>query len=406
MSWAALSLKNLTNALNKVDDWQGLGIQLDIDYHDLQKIFKGHSTTEECKRTMLQFWLDSDTKASWKTLLSALHELKLNRVVEEIKSKYQIPTSTTSEAELRLVPTVTAQSENCATAGPPSTRPTDGPEETIADGVEKVQVEIATLVNQYDDLVAKAVEMFSERQEYVPNFFRKLRISVAILPTSLKYQHKYFLMHHSPQIAKATTVEEIFSILNSYCNFLNCSLLSHIISKFGDEGLQKQLNSYTTALQAFRSQTKITDFLKTCTGNSKIPPEFVALKTRMGSQWQHCTLEDAEEYRKSLAQNSSLASYALYFVEGVPGSIYLVWGVPNHAIKYIATTMNSAFLQQNCIEEVSIDGEDLEVYKCIEEIPMDSEHLEEYKHREFKMLSQVKVYTVRIVTTPVWSFLC
>ena len=127
MSWAALSLKNLTNALNKVDDWQGLGIQLDIDYHDLQKIFSGHSTTEECKRTMLQFWIDSDTKASWKTLLSALCELKLNRVVEEIKSKYQIPTSTTSEAELCLVPTVTAQSENGATAEPPSTPPTDGP---------------------------------------------------------------------------------------------------------------------------------------------------------------------------------------------------------------------------------------------------------------------------------------
>lgn len=406
MSWAALSLKNLTNALNKVDDWQGLGIQLDIDYHDLQKIFSGHSTTEECKRTMLQFWIDSDTKASWKTLLSALCELKLNRVVEEIKSKYRIPTSTMSEAELCLVPTVTAQSENDATAEPPSTPPTDGPEKAIADGVRKVQVEIATLVNQYDNLVAKAVETFSERQEYAPNFFRKLRISVAVLPTSLKYQHKYFLTHHSPQIAKATTVEEIFSILNSYCNFLNCSLLSHIISKFGDEGLQKQLSSYTTALQAFRSQTKITDFLKTCTGNSKIPPEFVALKTRMGSQWQHCTLEDAEEYRKSLAQNSSLASYALYFVEGVPGSIYLVWSVPNHAIKYIAATMSSAFLQHHCIEEVAIDGEDLEVYKCVEEIPMDNEYLEEYKHLEFKTLSQVKVYTVRIVTTCVWSFLC
>jgi len=403
MSWAVLSLKNLTNALNKVDDWQGLGIQLEIDYHELQKIDRSHSTVEECKRTMLQFWLDSDTKASWKALLSALYELNLNRVVEEIKSKYQIPSSTQAEDELCLVPTVAAQSENDATADTLPAQPSDCPGETIADGVKKVQVDIATLVNQYDDLVAKTVETFSEKQEYAPNFFRKFRISVAILPTSLKYQHKYFLMHHSPQIAKATTVEEIFSILNSYCNFLNCSLLAHIISKFGEEELQKQLSSYTAALQAFRSQTKITDFLKTCTGNSKIPPEFVALKTRMGSQWQHCTLEDAEEYRKSLAQDSSLASYALYFVEGIPGSIYLVWGVPNHAIKYIAATMSSTFVQHHCIEEVTIAGEDLEVYKWTEGMPMDSEYLEDYKGLEFKTLSQVKVCTVRMVTTPVCS---
>ena len=119
-----------------------------------------------------------------------------------------------------------------------------------------MQLEIAALVPKYDELVARTVENFSERQEESPIFFRKLRITVAVLPTSLKYQHKYFLEHHFSQIARAITVEEIFSILNRYCNFLNCGLLTYIISKFGDEELQKQLSTYTAALQAFRSQTK------------------------------------------------------------------------------------------------------------------------------------------------------
>ena len=42
MSWASLSLKTLTNALREVDDWEDLGIQLDIQYHELQKFVSEH----------------------------------------------------------------------------------------------------------------------------------------------------------------------------------------------------------------------------------------------------------------------------------------------------------------------------------------------------------------------------
>ena len=110
MSWASLSLKNLTNALREVSDWQDLGIQLDIQYHELQKFVSEHQTTEERKRAMLQFWLDHDTNASWKKIFSALSEMQLNRAAEEIN---QLPPRTWSEdvppptvkAEFKSVPT-------------------------------------------------------------------------------------------------------------------------------------------------------------------------------------------------------------------------------------------------------------------------------------------------------------
>ena len=412
MSQASLSLKNLTNALREVNDWENLGIQLDIQYHELQKFVSEHQKTDERKRAMLQFWLDHDTKASWEKVISALLEMKLNRIAEEINRKYQMPPSTQSEDVPSLVPTVTAEPcENAPTADPPSAPPTDQleqapttlstvdppsapptdqseqtlttqsenvtaidldsslapppkqTEETSTEGVRKVQLEIATLEAMYDDLVGKAGVFFSKRQARSSDFFIEFQISVAVLPTSLKYQHEYFLEHHSSEIARATTVGEIFSILNRYCNFLNCSLLAHIISKFGDGELQRQLNTYTTALQSFRSRTKITDFVQTCPGNQKIPPEFVALKTKLSPDWKDRTLEDAEIYRMSMVHSSSLASYALYLVQGVPGSIYLLWSVPSHAIDYLATAMNSEFLQRHCIEEVTIDSEDLEEYK-------------------------------------------
>ena len=127
MSWASLSLKNLTNALREVDDWQDLGIQLDIEYHELQKFVSDHQKTEQRKRAMLQFWLNQDTQASWEKVISALSEMKLNRVAKEIERKYQMPPSTQSEDPHPLVPPMTTEPENVPTADFPSISPTDQP---------------------------------------------------------------------------------------------------------------------------------------------------------------------------------------------------------------------------------------------------------------------------------------
>ena len=355
MSWAALSLKNLTNALIKIDDWEGLGVQLDIDYHELQKLIREHPKIEERKRAMLQFWLDRDKTACWEMLISALNSMNLKRVAEEIKKEYQIMFNTPFKASIKATP---AKSDILITTDLPLTPPSD-----LSNQTRKVRQEISTLECMYDELVAKAGVFLSKRQAVSPEFLFEFRFSVAVLPTSLKHQHKHFLEHHSSQIAKASTVEEIFSILNSYWDFLNCSLLGHIIHKFGDEELQKQLSTYTDALQSFRSRTRITDFMKVYTSNPNLPPEFVDLKMKIGSEWEQCTLEDTEKYRNSIAQSLSLAKYALYLKEGVPGSIYLVWSVPNHAICCLVAAMNSKFIQDHCIENVTIDGEDLEEYK-------------------------------------------
>jgi len=427
MSWASLSLKNLTNALRDVDDWEDLGIQLDIKYHELRKFASEHQGTEKCKRAMLQFWLDHETEASWDKVISALSYMKLNRVAKEVKKKYQMPTSTKSEDVLSLVPTVTAGS--VPTADLPSATPTDQPylppttksenvimidlssihfsdqplsthsenilstasptvpfigkpDQSSTEGVKK---EIVELVDMYDELVARTVESFIEKHEDSSVFFRKLRTAVAVLPTSLKYQHRYFLEHHSSQIAKATTVEEIFSILNRYCNFLNCGLLAHIITKFGNVDLQKKLTNYTVALQAFRSRTKITDFVKTYTGKQINAPECVTLRAKLGSEWDHRTLEDAEKICKTMAEISSVADYVPYLEEVASGCICLSWRVWNHAVDFLAAAMDSKFLQCHCVEEVTIDGVDLEVYKY------ERRYIFDLPYQWFKVISQVCV---------------
>ena len=137
MPWVTLSLKNLINALHEVGDWQGLGIQLDIEYCELQKIAKVHPTVEERKYAMLQFWLDKDIQASWETVLVSLGKMNMERIAEKIKKEFQTPTSTQSQGEPPLVLSATAQSanvttmsKNVTTEDSPSTPRTAQPEQT------------------------------------------------------------------------------------------------------------------------------------------------------------------------------------------------------------------------------------------------------------------------------------
>ena len=71
--------------------------------------------------------------------------------------------------------------------------------------------------------------------------------------------------------------------------------------------------------------------------------------------------------------------YVVSLVKGDSGSIFLLWSVPDHAIRFVAAAMNSEFLECHGIEEVTIDGEKLEEYK----------HQHDLVHPKFKMISQV-----------------
>ena len=66
-------------------------------------------------------------------------------------------------------------------------------------------------------------------------------------------------------------------------------------------------------------------------------------------------------------------------MKGDSGSIFLIWSAPDHAIHFVAAAMNSEFLQHHGIEEVTIDGENLEEYK----------HQHDLVDTQFKMISQV-----------------
>ena len=258
------------------------------------------------------------------------------------------------QADTPPVPPI--QSEHVASAAPSSSPP-----QTSVERKREVQGEIDTLKGMYDHLFMKTVKSFKQKTVETPTFLSELRTSIAILPSSLKDEHKQFLKEHSSEIAKATSVDELFITVNCYSDFLNCSLVVHVIDRFGDDQLREDLQDYIVQLEAFRCRTNLTDFVAAHAGNQEIPPDFIRVVLKMGPQWELHTLNDLEEFRKTLRGRSFLTSYAFRFTGVETGSIFLTWSVPRTCSDFLVSSLDLHFRQQYQIEGVTIDGVDLAI---------------------------------------------
>jgi len=72
----------------KISDWNDVGLQLNLDEHDLHMIRKSHSEFSTRKREMFALWLRSDPSPSYQTLARALFRAHENMIATEICTKY------------------------------------------------------------------------------------------------------------------------------------------------------------------------------------------------------------------------------------------------------------------------------------------------------------------------------
>lgn len=83
-------MKNLSNVLVEVIDWNQLGVNLDMKSHKLKEIDKnkrGH--TGDCRLALVDLWLRTDVYASWEKLIEALRKMEEHSsVIERIQTEF------------------------------------------------------------------------------------------------------------------------------------------------------------------------------------------------------------------------------------------------------------------------------------------------------------------------------
>ena len=68
--------------------WYQLGIQLDFETSDLDKIKENNHDVDSAKIKLFSEWIQNDEEASWSKLIAALKTMDLNILSNDILLKY------------------------------------------------------------------------------------------------------------------------------------------------------------------------------------------------------------------------------------------------------------------------------------------------------------------------------
>ena len=85
-----LNVKNLSSELTTITDWYQLGVYLNLQTHELDKIQQDHAHqgNDRQRLEMLALWLRCTLNASWEDVVSALQQMGENRVAENVRQKH------------------------------------------------------------------------------------------------------------------------------------------------------------------------------------------------------------------------------------------------------------------------------------------------------------------------------
>ena len=190
----------------------------------------------------------------------------------------------------------------------------------------------------------------------------KLKRCITQLSATNKDQHIPFIRENLSEIIESKCMEGIFLLLNLYWDFLNYTLLELIVSEFGNNDTKVAMAKYVSELVTFRKATKLSDFIThwRCTG--KVPLDMSRLVIKMDKDWSNCTLEDVEQFRRTLTQKLLLASFAVVLRDAEEGCISFTWLIPSSIVKILSKDIHSSKLnwfKEHHIERLAIDGQDL-----------------------------------------------
>ena len=321
-------LKTLVNELHEVRaDWYDLGVQLRMETHDLDAFrLENQNDTKKCLRQMLSLWLlqEFPSPPSWERVADALSSPAIDR-----------PTVTK-----RIRRTYCSQSSNAAT----DTESFLSPNEIVSE-MEKLEVEFEKLKDDaYESVREQPVDIF------------KVKL------TSLSVRDKEHFMEFMTEIVRnKVSVTDIWVALNKFFDFLNYSILQHVLTKFTNRALQGRMDAYKDKIYTFFKRTRLCDFLQCWPSCTHDPPvkelrDFVA-KSR--KDWDTCTLHDLENLKGRLATKLLLPKFVFLLEKASKGCLEVTFSIPPSLVEQLQTEVKNTPLREFVemeIESITVDG--------------------------------------------------
>ena len=228
-------------------------------------------------------------------------------------------------------------------------------DESEAKLIEVTKATIKQLEEKFDDLVSRARKHMVATRVDVQDLLQ----SITLLHGDLKSEHKLFIQEKEEKLRKVESINDVFITANGYWDFLNYSLLQHVIGKHASDEIKKAMQRYSGEITQFRKMTKLRVFSKVHKRKpKKADDEFKKLFSEHKINWSTATLEDVEQIRNDICNELSLSTFSLQLAAVKMGCVVLTWLVPQSLVAHIqkAITLSSQTMRQHHVSQLTVDG--------------------------------------------------
>ena len=203
---------------------------------------------------------------------------------------------------------------------------------------------VSGFVRRFRSIVINA-QVFLAQKEMSPSDFYYFKIDLTALPMLTKYKKLRFLKKKRKKIIRAKSIQEIFDILDPYWDYVNYSLLEHIVKKYCNEEIRKQMKKYINKLHRFEKITSVKALTSALSSNRVPPSEHKSMNATLQIDATECSLYHARKVWESIAEKASLQPYVA-LLQGLHASLVVVTiSYPRKVHKRVKQSLNKQFLQ-------------------------------------------------------------
>ena len=216
---------------------------------------------------------------------------------------------------------------------------------------------ITSLEKQFSSIVSSFREELTEKKTDV----KEIHGHILSLPYRLKKEVSIIVEDHATDIQERTNLTKLFVYLDrTLWNFIDYSLLEHLVLLFGSSQLKRDMEAYVSELSTFEKQTTISQLIQYWPGRRDTPPTYCQLTVKIDVDPDKCTIESLNSLRKSFCKNflPPLSEFALLHCKFEQGSVVVTWLLALDLVPALTNAATSAgstaFFDAHRVKSVNI----------------------------------------------------
>ena len=169
--------------------------------------------------------------------------------------------------------------------------------------------------------------------------------------------HRMFLESRIKAFAAAVDNFELFLTMDFHWNYLDPSLLNHLVTQLELVEVKPDMTTYQSELQQFRMKTPLNLFHQTQRKKKiKLSPEFKEMVAEFKLP-NDVSLEVLEQFRQEYASHYNVHEFAMMVADVRSGSFIITWFIPESVAAKLKGKVPVQILRKYSITTLTVAGD-------------------------------------------------